>query len=210
MIKNKNELLNVLLCLYTSCWVISNILTSRIISLGDFAVVTAGMLLFPVVFIVNDLLTEIYGYKMAKKAIFIGLGINVMAVVFYNLAIILPYPAFATDGAVAFEKVLSTSFRVLIASYSAYLSGGLVNAYVMHRMKKWKDNQLMLRCIGSTVFGETVDSTIFCMIAFLGAMPIKSLLVMIILQATCKTLFEVFIYPVTKQVINKARKLPNI
>lgn len=166
-----------------------------------------AVIIFPVVYIVNDVLAEIYGYKKARKIIFLGFILNLLAVICYQISIMLPAPVFFT-GSEAFATVLGNTSRVLLASFTAYIIGSLVNAYLMTYLKKKAEKYLFIRCIVSTLFGEGLDALLFITIAFYGTMPLLVLLTMIIAQSLFKTIYEIIIYPVTRYVITFVRGLP--
>lgn len=207
MKKTKTELFQILTGVFVACLLISNIMAAKTFTIGSIILPTA-VIIFPVVYIVNDVLAEIYGFAKAKQIIYLGFALNLLAVVCYTIAIKLPAPVFATETANAFALTLGQTWRMLIASVSAYLVGSLLNAYVMVKMKEKLKDKLMLRCISSTFVGEGVDALIFITIAFIGTMSFNSLLTMIIAQATFKTVFEMVVFPVTKVVINKVNALP--
>lgn len=203
----KGQLYNVLTGVFLACLLISNILGAKTFTLGNVVLPTA-VIVFPIVYIVNDLMAEIYGYKKARNIILLGFAMNALAVAAYATAILLPAPPFAAESAAAFATVLGSTGRILLASFTAYLVGSLLNARIMVRMKERLREFLMLRCVLSTLIGEGVDAIIFISIAFAGTMPLQSLLVMIAAQAAFKTLFEVVCYPATRCVIKTAEKLP--
>ena len=133
---------------------------------------------------------------------------NLIAVICYNVTIMLPAPVFF-ENSQAFSVVLGSTLRLLIASFIAYLAGSLVNAKVMVKLKKWDDDQLFFRCIVSTLFGEGLDAIIFIFIGFYATMPVEALLVMIVAQALFKTVYEIIVYPVTRVVIGRVKSLPD-
>ena len=153
-------------------------------------------------------MAEIFGFQKAKQIIYTGFMINLLAVICYNIAIILPPPEFAVENANAFAMTLSSTWRVLIASLVAYIVGSITNSYIMVKMKEKSERNLMLRCILSTLAGEGLDAFFFITIAFIGTMPITSLVVMIVAQAIFKTLFEVVVFPITNCVIKTLNSLP--
>lgn len=206
MTKTKTELYQMLTGIFVGCLLVSNILAAKTFTLGNIILPTA-VIIFPIVYIVNDVLAEVYGYTKAKKVIYLGFIVNAMAVVAYNIAILLPAPVFASDIATSFEMVLGNTFRMLIASFAAYIIGSLVNARVMVWLKARNEKYLMFRCMASTLVGEGLDAFVFISIAFYGTMPLTSLIIMILAQAIFKTLFEVIAFPVTKKVINKTKSL---
>lgn len=201
----KENLYGILSGVFCASLIISNILAFKTFTIGGFVLPT-GVILFPIVYITNDILAEIYGYKRTKQVVITGFVMNIIAVIGYNIAIMLPAPSYFT-GQEAFSLVLSNTFRVLVASMSSYIVGSLVNAKVMSLLKKKFKNQLMFRCVTSTFVGEGLDALIFITIAFLGTMPITSLLTMIVFQGAFKTLYEIICYPVTKLIINKTKEM---
>lgn len=122
---------------------------------------------------------------------------------------LLPAPAFF-ENSQAFSIVLGSTPRLLLASFSAYLVGSLVNAKLMVYLKSWDEDKLFFRCIASTFFGEGLDAVVFILIGFLGTMPLEALLLMIVAQALFKTVYEIIVYPLTRTVIFKVRKLPEV
>lgn len=205
---NKNEMYAILTGIATSCLIISNILAFKTFTLFDI-ILPCAVIIFPIIYIVDDVLAEIYGFKKARKVIYLGFVMNLVAVILYNIAIMLPAPAFFT-GSEAFKLVLSNSLRVLFASFTAYFFGSLLNAYIMTYLKEKMEKYLFFRCIASTWCGEGLDAILFISIAFYNTMPLLALIGMIISQALFKTIYEIIIYPFTKKVINFIRALPEV
>lgn len=152
------------------------------------------------------MLAECYGFKKARRAIYLGFFMNLIAVICYNVTMFLPAPAYFTgDG--AFHTVLGSTLRLLVASFAAYLIGSLINAKLMVYLKGKYENKLFFRCISSTFAGEGMDALIFITIGFLGTMPVSALLTMIVAQALFKTAYEVVVYPLTRHVIHNVKDL---
>jgi uncharacterized integral membrane protein (TIGR00697 family) len=202
----KSQLYQMLTGVFVACLLISNVLAAKTFTVGEIILPT-GVIIFPLVYIVNDVLAEIYGFKKARDIILLGFVMNLLAVLAYSIAIALPAPAFATEGASAFAVTLGSTWRVLLASFAAYLIGSFVNAFVMVKMKERLKEKLMLRCITSTFIGEGLDAIIFITIVFIGTMPVSSLLIMTVAQATFKTVFEVVFYPLTRVIIKRINQL---
>lgn len=202
----KTIFLQMLTGVFVGCLLITNITAAKTFTLGSVMLPTA-VVIFPLVYIINDVLAEVYGYTEAKRVIWLGFAVNAFAVLAYTIAIALPAPEYATELAAAFETVLGSTSRMLLASFAAYIVGSLINAKVMVLMKKRSENKLMLRCVASTAVGETVDALLFITIAFYGTMPTATLATMVISQAAFKTIYEVISYPVTRLVINKVKSL---
>lgn len=165
------------------------------------------MIIFPVVYVTGDILSEIYGYEKTRKIILLGFMLNLLAVICYNIAIILPAPDYFTEQA-AFQTVLSSTSRILLASFLAYIAGSLINSKIMVILKEKYYDKLFYRCIISTFFGESCDASIFITVAFIGTIPLSAVLIMIVTQALFKTMYEIIIYPVTRKIILYIRKLP--
>ena len=199
-IDKKINIYMILLSLYCVALVVSNIISNRTFEIGQFMLPSA-VIVFPIVYIINDVLTECYGFKMASKAIWTAFGLNLMAVIFFNIAINLP----TTTDYSSYNIVLGNTLKPLIASVLAYLVGSLINAKVMDIFRSHKS--LMLRCVFSTLLGETIDATIFISIMFIGIMDFKVVCTMIITQAIVKTLYEIVMYPITKKVIGAIKSI---
>ena len=170
-LKNKPsqmELYPIITALFCGCLIISNILASKTFSLYDI-ILPCGVVIFPLVYIVGDVLTEIYGFTLAKRTIYLGFIINLIAVIAYQIAIFLPGTDLATSN--AFSIILGSTPRILIASLISYLVGSYVNAYFMKILKERYTDYLFARCSISTLFGEGLDAIIFITIAFAGLMP---------------------------------------
>ena len=202
----KTEFLQILTGVFVGCLLITNVMAAKTFTLGSVVLPTA-VILFPVVYIVNDVLAEVYGYAKAKRVIWLGFAMNALAVLAYNVGIMLPAPGYATELAAAFQTVLGNTARMLAASFAAYLVGSLINAKVMVKLKAKNEEHLMFRCMLSTLVGEGLDALLFISIAFYGTMPLQTLAVMVVAQAAFKTLFELVAYPVTRVVIRKVKAL---
>ena len=203
----KTDLYAILTGVFTACMIVSNIIAGKTFDFFSF-VLPCGVVIFPIVYVVNDVLAEIYGYEKARRVIILGFFMNLIAVICYNITIWLPAPVFF-ENSEAFSVVLGSTFRLLIAGFAAYLVGSLVNARLMVYLKKWDEKKLFVRCILSTLCGEGMDALIFITIGFLGTMPTDALIVMIVAQALFKTAYEIIVYPLTKVVIVRVRELPD-
>ena len=188
------------------CLICSNLLEVKMISLGGITA-TAGLIVFPISYIINDCIAEVWGYRKARLIIWLGFLMNLMAVIFIQIAIILPSAPF-WDGQKSFETVFSSTPRILLASFIAFLVGSFLNAYVMSKMKLASGGKnFSLRAITSTLVGESADSMIFFPVAFGGLMPVGELIKMMVIQAVLKTLYEIIILPVTIRVVNYIKKV---
>lgn len=204
----KTELYATLTGIFTACLIVSNIIAGKTFDFFSF-VLPCGVIIFPVIYIVNDVLAEVYGYEKTRNVILLGFFMNLVAVICYTITIWLPAPVFF-ENSEAFSVVLGSTFRLLVASFAAYLVGSIVNAKLMVYLKKWDEDKLFFRCIVSTLFGEGMDALIFITIGFLGTMPIEALILMIVMQALFKTVYEIIVYPLTRTVIARVKALPEI
>lgn len=201
--KMSDKKLNVyvaLTALYCVMLIVTNILANRTFEVWEFMLPSA-VIAFPVIYIVNDIMTECYGFKLASKVIITAFCLNLIAVIVFNLAIQLP----TTIDYGAYNIVLGNTLLPLVASVTAYLVGSFVNAKVMDIMKNGKS--LFVRCVLSTLFGETLDAAIFITIVFIGVMPFEVVLTMIATQAIFKTAYEIVVYPITRKVIGAVKAL---
>ncbi|MBQ9160785.1 MAG: queuosine precursor transporter [Methanobrevibacter sp.] len=203
----KTELYATLTGVFTACLIVSNIIAGKTFDFFSFTLPCA-VIIFPIIYIVNDVLAEVYGYQKARRVILLGFFMNLVAVICYNVTIWLPAPVFF-ENSEAFSVVLSSTLRLLVASFVAYIVGSLVNAKLMVYLKKWDEDKLFFRCIVSTLFGEGLDAIIFIFIGFFATMPFEALLLMIVVQALFKTCYEIIVYPLTGYVIGSVKSLPD-
>lgn len=202
----KTELYATLTGVFTACLIVSNIIAGKTFDFFSFTLPCA-VIIFPLIYVINDVLAEVYGYEKARRVILLGFLMNLIAVICFNITIWLPAPAFF-ENSEAFSIVLGSTLRLLIAGFIAYIIGSLVNAKLMVYLKKWDEEKLFLRCIVSTLFGEGLDALVFITIAFYGTMPTDALILMIIVQALFKTAYEIVVYPLTRYVIGTVKALP--
>jgi len=192
--------------LFCVCLIVSNLLATKVIQIGMITA-TAALVVFPLSYIINDCIVEIWGYKKARLIIWIGFLMNFLVVGFIQLAILLPSPPF-WEGNEAFTFVFGLAPRIVAASFCAFLVGSFLNAYIMSRMKVVsKGKNFSVRAIVSTFAGEGVDSFIFFPIAFGGIIGWNELLWLTIAETLLKSLYEIMILPVTVQVVKWIKKI---
>lgn len=208
--KNKVSVLYMMAgILFASCLLISNILASKIMMVGPWAA-PAGVLVFPLAYIINDVITEVWGYGKARLIIWAGFAVNLLAVFFFSIGIIASAAPF-WEGQQAFAAVLGNTPRIVAASLLAYLVGSFLNAWVMSKFKiLTRGKGFSLRAVISTLAGEGADSAIFITIAFAGIFPLQALLAMIVTQAIIKTTFEIVVLPLTVFIVKKVKKAEGI
>lgn len=196
--------------LFTACLITANIIAVKLIALPYGLIVPAGILVFPLSYAFNDVISEVYGYSVMRYIILLGFVCNLVAVVAIWLGGVAPAASFWPLQH-AYEAILGFTPRLLVASFSAYLVGEVVNAQVLVRLKSaTKGRFLWLRCIGSTAVGEALDTVIFVTIAFYGIIPTSLLLTAIVSQWTIKVAYEVvatpFTYAIVRYLNNRERK----
>lgn len=192
--------------LFCVCLITANVLETKQISLGVFNI-TGGLIVFPVSYIINDCVCEVWGYRKARLLIWLGFAMNFLFVLFGAIADAIPgAPYWHNDE--GFHAVFGLAPRIAAASFVAFLVGSFVNAYVMSRMKINSDGRnFSLRAILSTIFGEGADSLIFFPLALYGVVPTSELPIFIITQVVLKTLYEVVVLPVTIYVVKKTKQI---
>ena len=192
--------------LFNVCLIAANLLETKVIQLGSLTV-TAGLLVFPVSYIINDCIAEVWGFRKARLIIWSGFAMNFFVVGLGLAAVALPAAPF-WEGEEHFNFVFGMAPRIVVASLLAFLTGSFLNAYVMSRMKlASRGRRFSLRAIVSTVAGETADSLIFFPIAFGGIIAWRELLVMMALQIVLKSLYEVIVLPLTIRVVKAVKRL---
>ena len=184
---------------------ISNIGAVKLIEFGPI-ITDGGAFLFPLVYIAGDILSEVYGFKAARKAILIGFAMSILAAITFWLVQISP-PADAWGNQEAFESVLGFVPRIVLASVAGYLVGQLLNAWVLVKIKeRTQEKALWLRLLGSTAVGEFADTIVFCTIAFYGVITGEEFLVYVAFGFAYKTLIEVVLLPVSYAVIGWVKR----
>ncbi len=204
--------------LFVTSLIISNIIAVKLVVIGPW-VLPAAVILFPIAYIVGDVLTEVYGYARARRVIWLGFFANLLAVVAIWVGGRLPPAPFWTLGVYAtpqeaqqaYDALLGFTPRLLLASFIAYLVGEFLNAYVLARLKlKTRGRFLWVRTIGSTLVGQGADSLVFLSIAFWGILPPAALAQAILSQWTFKVLYETLATPVTYWVVNRLKQAEGV
>lgn len=199
-------LLGILFCV---CLITANVLETKQIAIGPFSI-TGGLLVFPLSYIINDTVCEVWGYAKAKLLIWMGFAMNFLFVFFGTVADALPAAPY-WEGEEGFHAVFGLAPRIAFASFMAFLVGSFINAYVMSRMKlRSRGRHFSLRAISSTVFGESADSLVFFPVAFWGVIPAGEMVPLILSQIILKTLYEVIALPVTIRVVRATKNIEGI
>ena len=196
-------LLGILFCV---CLIAANLLEAKVVQVGAVSI-TAGFIVFPISYILNDCIAEVWGFRKARLIIWMGFLMNFMTVALGQIAVALPAAPF-WEGEAGFDFVFGMAPRIAAASLTAFLAGSFINAYVMSRMKVFSHGKnFSVRAVLSTVAGESADSLLFFPLAFGGLMPVSELLKMMLVQVVLKTLYEVIILPVTVRVVRYIKRV---
>lgn len=186
------------------CLIVSNLMEIKTVDLGPLTI-TAGVIVFPISYILNDCIVEVYGFAKARLVIWLGFGMNLLVSLLLQLGIWLP-GAESWTGQEAMTVIFGAVPRIFAASFIAFLCGSMVNAYVMSKMKvRSKGRHFSLRAIVSSLWGEGVDSIIFFPIAFAGILPWGEIMLLVATQTILKTIYEILILPVTMRFVKMLR-----
>jgi len=211
MNKNKTKvsvLFLIMSMLFTVCLLTANLLGTKQIALGSISV-TGGLLIFPVSYIINDCVCEVWGYSKARLLIWLGFIMNFFFVSVCALCDAIPGAPY-WDNDAGFHAIFGLAPRIAFASFMAFLAGSFINAYVMSRMKVMSEGKhFSLRAIMSTVFGESTDSLIFFPLAFYGVIPTSELPVLMLSQVVLKTAYEIVVLPLTIRIVNWVKHYEN-
>ena len=192
--------------LFCVCLICSNLLETKIIQIGSMTI-TAGFLVFPISYIINDCIAEVWGFRKSRLIIWLGFLINFMALAIFQVALALPAAPF-WQGADAFQFVFGLAPRITVASLLAFLVGSFLNAYVMSRMKVASQGKhFSARAVLSTLVGETADSLVFFPIAFWGLIPVDELFKLVVIQAVAKTAYEIVVLPLTIRIVGMLKRV---
>jgi uncharacterized integral membrane protein (TIGR00697 family) len=200
--------------LFITLLLVSNVIAGRLVEV--FGIVsTSAMYLFPITYILGDIVPEVYGYTNARKLIWFGALANVIMVLAFLFVNALPAPRFF-QGVAAYNLVLAAVPRVVLFSILGYWAGSFINAFVLARMKEWmvswdpNHKWLGLRTVASTIAGEGVDSIIFIFGVFLFTMPLPAVVTMFFVQWAIKVIIEAVMTPVTYVVCKKLKKAEGV
>ncbi len=200
---NVSHRLVIITAIFITCLITANVTAVKVISLGP-VILPAAIFIFPLSYIFGDVLTEVYGYRQARKVIWLGFTCNLIFVIFAWVGQILP-PAPFWDGQEAYESILGYTPRLLAASFGGYLIGEFANSFVLAKMKIFtRGRWLWSRTISSTIVGQGLDTSIFITLAFIGTPSFAP--IMILYHWLAKTIIEAMATPFTYTVVNFLKK----
>lgn len=209
--KSISTLQVILTILFVASLMISNIISARLFNFFGYGM-TCAVIVFPITYILSDIFSEVYGYKWSRITCYIAFAMNLFAVLIF--LIVNNMPAIIPEQAKSFETILIGTFSCTLASFIAFVIGDFANDKVFEKMKKNNKTHkgFCLRAILSSIAGEIVDSTIYLPLAFLvfnPIMTIKEVLIMIGLQVSIKTIYEIIILPLTTFIMKKVSAYEN-
>jgi uncharacterized integral membrane protein (TIGR00697 family) len=197
----------IIVAVYITALLTANIISVKVIGFGS-VVMPAAIIIFPLSYIFGDILTEVYGYRWARRVIWLGFACNLIFVFFAYMGQLLPAASF-WGGQQAYESILGYTPRLLIASFTGYIAGEFVNSFIMAKMKvATKGRWLWARTIGSTVFGQGLDTAIFIVIAYIGTASFIPM--MILWHWLIKVAIEALATPITYKTVNYLKRKENI
>lgn len=201
----------VLATLFTTCLMAANLFATKQISFGPVNF-TGAIFVFPISYIVNDVVSEVWGFRRARLLIWLAFAMNFLFVILGALIDVVPGAGWwiATPAGVGFHAVFGLAPRIVAASFLAFIVGSFVNAFVMSKMKvRDEGRRFSLRAVLSSLAGETCDSLIFFPVALIGIVPIEQMPSFVLWQVALKTCYEIIILPVTIRVVRWVKKKEN-
>jgi uncharacterized integral membrane protein (TIGR00697 family) len=195
--------------LFVTCLVISNVIAVKL-AMVQGLVLPAGIIIFPVSYLLADVLTEVYGYRAARRVLWLGFFCNLLAVAAIWIGGLLPAAPF-WGGQAAYDQILGATPRILLASFAAYLVGEFANTMIMSKLKvAMAGRHLWARAIASTLVGQGLDSIVFIAIAFSGMMQLPILLGAIVTQWLIKSAYEALATPLTYAMVGYLKRREGI
>ena len=206
---NKDNKVSVLFMLFSIlfcvCLIAANVLETKQIAFGSISL-TGGLIVFPVSYIINDCVCEVWGYKKARLLIWTGFAMNFFFVSLGAICDAIPGAPYWTNDE-GFHAVFGLAPRIAFASFLAFICGSFVNAYIMSKMKLSSGGKnFSLRAVVSTIFGESVDSIIFFPLALWGVVPTEELPWLMLWQVFLKTAYEVVVLPLTIRIVRYVKR----
>lgn len=198
----------VLSVILIACYLIANIMAVKMMSFFDLVLIDMGTIIFPFTYMLSDVITELYGFKMMRRIIFLSFLCQLILVVTTYIGVFIGTPEEFSQIANSYNEVFSYAPRIVIASFISFIIGDLSNAYLMVKIKEMTGRKLLfVRTIGSSVVGHLLDTSIFCTLAFSFTISWTELIIMIVVQYIIKLLIEaIFGTPLAYCAINIIRK----
>ncbi len=188
---DKSDSYTIIAVFFTVCYIVSNIMAVKVVGIFGLFYFDAGTITFPLAYMLGDVLTEIWGYRTARKTIILAFLCNVFVVICTQIGVWLPSPDYLDVTSTAYNTIYSYVPRIVFASLTGFLLGELSNAWIMDKMKKLTNGKhLWFRTIGSSIVGYIFDTVPFVLIAFAGSLTTRDILLMILSQYIIKIAIE--------------------
>ena len=209
---DRHTALLIVTALFVTSYLVSNVMAVKVISLFGFFYFDAGTITFPFAYMLGDVLTEIWGYRTARKVIWMTFFCNILMVVCTQIGVWLPSPDYLAETANAYDHIFNYVPRIVVASLTGFLLGELSNAWLMEKIKeKTKGKRLWVRTIGSSAVAYIFDSLPFVLIAFVGVVSVHDLIMMIVFQYTIKLFIEAcFGTPLAYAAVRAIRRIGKV
>lgn len=196
--------------LFVSLFIIVNIVTQKIVPIGNHLILTAGDFIYPINYLISMVLTEVYGYTMSRRIIWSAFGCNFLVVLTIFLSIALPGASVWHEQA-QYTMILGRTPRILAASLSAFLIGEFVGTYILAKIKIFTAGKyLWLRTMGATLIGQLIDSIAFTSIAFTGIISLQDVIILSVSAYGCKVIYQTVLTPIIYVVANFLKKREHI
>lgn len=209
IVRQSFQYYDLIIAAFVLCLLISNLAATKLVTAGPL-ILDGGAVLFPVTYILDDILTEVYGYRFARRAIWAGFSGMLLAIACFTIVRYLPFPPEYADQK-SYEAVLGFFPRIVLASLTAFLVGEFLNSFILAKLKiKTAGKKLWLRLIGSTLVGELFDTVIFCLVAFGGILHGMDMVNYVLVGWLFKTGVEVVLLPVTYRVVHALKKAEGV
>ncbi len=199
----------ILVALFITVLIVSNIASTKIVHFYSLTF-DAGTILFPLAYIVGDIITEIYGFRKMRRLIYLGIGMLLITTLTFYIVGLLPH-AIDWTGQDAYNSILGVVWRIVGASIIALFFGEFFNSYILAKLKiQTKGKGIWGRVVGSTAIGSLIDTTLFSTIAFAGTMRSSTLIQLIATVYLVKVVTEIVVSPITLQIIAYIKRTENI
>lgn len=188
---SKSSLLVVIAGLMITCYLAANVMATQIIQIDNVSIFDAGTIIFPVTYMLGEVVTELWGFRTARRLIFLTLGCQLLFTLFAYIAVVIPTPAETDALHQAYTQIFGFVPRIMLASVTAFTVGEMTNAWIMDRMKQRFAGPMWTRTISSSAIGYIMNTSIFVCIAFWGIVSARQLLTMIVFQVIAKIGIEI-------------------
>lgn len=188
---SRNNLLVIISAVMITCYLTANVMATQIIQIGSISIFDAGTIIFPCTYMLGEVVTELWGFRTARRLILLTLACQLIFTLFAFIATLVPTPAETAEMKDAYLHIFGFVPRIMIASFAAFIVGETTNAWIMARMKRRFGGPMWTRTVSSSAVGYLLDTTIFVLIAFAGVVPTTQILTMIGCQVVVKILIEI-------------------